>query len=661
MKKKIKKRKNLKRRIDFILLGIFFILTLLLIINVIKLSDIENLLRFIIIVGLIFIYSLFVIFRKRLNMVGSILIVILSLGFGYLNYAFDNIYSSLDNLTVTVNNTTIYLVGNEDYNKINDIKSSDKIAILSEDSDPETYSFAKEILSDKKLKSELVEYDDYISIIDALINQEIKFAFLPENYEDIYNVEREEKVELHLNLIYKDTKTTKVEEVHYDLSEPFTILLIGVDNLENSYNADTLMLVTFNPKTLKVTMLSIPRDTYTNINGTSTRHKINASGWNGDKSVVRTVENYMDIDINYYVKINFTGIVDLVDKLGGVEVDVPYAFCEQDSLRRFGEHMIYVDSGLQTLNGEQALALTRNRHYWKDICPAKYTSDGERSDLVRGENQQVVIKAIINKMMGIRDLEQFYSILDTASSNMSTNMSRETILSFYNVLKDIIKKLNASTADDIFNIERLTLNNYFATVSIGGLDLSILINYNESIEYNSKVMKKNLGLIQEDMIKTVSFDINEDYEKESVKFSKLTSNYEFLPNFVGKTLSEAVSYCNRKGLNCDTGNGDLTETIISQSIAPNSDIALLKTKVITFEVESRGVVEEKEEIVDKEPNKDSKVDDNKEENNISTPNDKEENVIDKEDEESPKKEETEIKEPENQEIDDKKEEKDEEV
>ena len=599
--------------------------------------------------------------------------VILSLGFGYLNYAFHNIYSSLDNLTVTVNNTTIYLVGNEDNDKINDIKSSDKIAILNKDNDTETYSFAKEILNDKKLKNELVEYDDYISIIDDLMNNKIKFAFLPENYEDIYNIEREERVELNLNLIHKDTKTTKVEEVHYDLSEPFTILLIGVDNLENSYNADTLMLVTFNPKTLKVTMLSIPRDTYTNINGTSTRHKINASGWNGDKSVVRTVENYMDVDINYYVKINFTGIVDLVNKLGGVEVNVPYAFCEQDSLRRFGEHMIYVDSGLQTLNGEQALALTRNRHYWKDICPAKYTSDGDRSDLVRGANQQLVIKAIINKMMGIRDLEQFYSILDTASSNMSTNMSKDTILSFYNVFKDMIKRLNASTADDMFNIERLTFKNYFATVFISGLDLSILINYNESVEYNSKAMKKNLGLIKEDMIKTVSFDINEGYEKENVNFSKLTSNYEFLPNFVGKTLSEAVSYCNRKGLDCDTSDGDLTEIIVSQSIAPNSDIALLKKKTITFMVENTEKVPEKDEIADKDPDKDIDKENNDKEsdndkdsnveddNNTSVPEDKEENVTDKKEEEIPEKEEPEIKEPENSEVDNKKEEANEEV
>lgn len=202
----------------------------------------------------------------------------------------------------------------------------------------------------------LVEYDGYLEIINALLNKEVMYAFLPENYNDIYNNSNttEDPVNLSFNILYKDQKVIEQENAPVnlkDVNEPFTILLMGTDIILDSYNADTLLLMTVNPKTLNITMLSIPRDTYATIACTGGKHKINASGWYGDKCVVKTVEKYLDIKINYYAKINFIGIVELVDKLGGIEVDVPYALCEQNSQRQFGDHIIYIDEGHQTLNG----------------------------------------------------------------------------------------------------------------------------------------------------------------------------------------------------------------------------------------------------------------------------------------------------------------------
>jgi LCP family protein required for cell wall assembly len=152
-----------------------------------------------------------------------------------------------------------------------------------------------------------------------------------------------------IKVLHSDSKKVEVELVNQDVNKPFTILLMGVDTLSSSYNADTLLLVTFNPDTLGATMLSIPRDTYTTIACTGGKHKINASGWYGDGCVVKTVAKYLDIDIDYYAKINFLGIVDLVDNLGGIEVDVPYALCEQNSKRQFGKNMIYVEEDFATV------------------------------------------------------------------------------------------------------------------------------------------------------------------------------------------------------------------------------------------------------------------------------------------------------------------------
>lgn len=585
----MKKKKNkVIKFIDWLILALFLILTIFLIINIIKLSDIENLIRIIAIIFLILLFIIITIFRKKKKLLFRIIIIILSIGYIFLNYTFYKIYSSLDNITVEVNTKVLYLVTSS--KKIEDIEdiTDEDIAVLSSEKDSEFYDLAEIILTNKELENKLVEYEDYIEIMNALLEDEIKYAFLPQNYEAIYNADKEEKKELDFNVLHTETKTTKSKRVKQpqSINEPFSMLLIGTDVIEDSYNADTLMLLTVNPKTLKVTMLSIPRDTYTTIAGTGSKHKINSSGWYGDERVVKTLENYLDIDINYYAKINFLGIVDLVNELDGIEVDVPYAFCEQNSQRQFGKNMIYVDAGPQTLDGEQALALSRNRHYWEGMCPSKYTTDGERSDLTRGKNQQLVIKALLNKMMTIRNINTFYGILDTVGQNMTTNMSRDTILSFYNVGKDIVKRLNKNTTDEIINIERLTFKSYSATVFISGMDLSMIVNYDESVKYISNQMKKNLGLMKEEPIKTFSFDINETYDPDEVKYKSLSSSLKTLPSFVGKTLSEAINYCNRNGIKYETTSTDLTSIITSQSISANTDISIIKSKTIIFEVKN---------------------------------------------------------------------------
>lgn len=609
-KKKSNKKKNKSIKIIDILIFITFsILTVLLIINLIKLSNIETLLRIIVSIVLSIILIITFIFKNKKKMLFRVLMIILSLIYIFINYAFYRVYSSLDNITSKVETKGICLVTNtSDIESIDDIKKDD-IAIVGKKLDEDFYNLAKEVLEEKDKSNKLVDYEGYFEIINALLNKEIKYAFLPENYSDIYiaGSSEEEVQELNFKVLY--TKQKVIENKEEDtpvkmLDEPFTMLLMGTDIILDSYNADTLMVLTVNPKTLKVTMLSIPRDTYATIACTGGKHKINASGWYGDACVVKTVSKYLGIDIDYYAKINFLGIVDLVDTLGGVEVDVPYSLCEQNSRREFGSSMVFVDEGLQTLNGEQALALSRNRHYWKGMCPAKYTTDGNRSDLTRGQNQQLVIKAIVSKLLSVRDLNQFYDILDTVGDNMSTNMSKDTILSFYNVGKSIVKKFNTSNTDELVNIERLTLKSYFANIYLSGMQLSTIVNYNESVKYVSNQMKKNLGLVKEKVIKDVSFDINEEYDPDAVKFNKLTTKVELLPNFVGKTLREATNYCSNKNLKCESSSNDLNNIIVSQSISENSDISTIRGKTITF-----GIKEDKNPITTKPSLDDKEQDD----------------------------------------------------
>ena len=118
---------------------------------------------------------------------------------------------------------------------------------------------------------------------------------------------------------------------------------MGVDSekegIENStFNGDSLMLLTFNPETLSTTMLSIPRDSYVPIAcfAGQRKNKITHAAWKGESCMIDTIQNFLDVKIDYYVKINFKGVVKLVDALGGVQVDVPYNLCEQNSNREWG-------------------------------------------------------------------------------------------------------------------------------------------------------------------------------------------------------------------------------------------------------------------------------------------------------------------------------------
>lgn len=108
---------------------------------------------------------------------------------------------------------------------------------------------------------------------------------------------------------------------------------------------------------------------------------------------------------------------------------MPYSFCEQNSKREFGNSTIYVKKGYQTLNGEEALAFSRNRKKNSEYCSSEWTQ-GNRDDFVRGNNQQAVIQAILNKMKQFTDITKIDDILEVISNNLDTNMTEETIFSF---------------------------------------------------------------------------------------------------------------------------------------------------------------------------------------------------------------------------------------
>ena len=309
----------------------------------------------------------------------------------------------------------------------------------------------------------------------------------------------------------EDKKTVKNSK---KLTEPFTILLIGVDseketmNANQAFNGDTLMLITFNPKTLNAVVFSIPRDTYVPIScRKNAQNKINSSAYGGTSCVINTIQNYTGINIDYYVKINFKGVVNLVDALGGITVDVGFKFCEQDSNREFGEHEICLKKGVQELNGEQALAFSRHRK----TLPL--------GDLQRVQNQQLVVEAIAKKATEINSINKFYAVLDAIANNIDTNMEKKQMLSFYEVAKTMLNKIS-NNENNFFTIEKTYLT---------GSDKSINGAYTfqaskESLNDIVNALKVNLEIKKPELIKTFNFSGQKEYEKRVYGKDLIKSN-----------------------------------------------------------------------------------------------------------------------------------------
>jgi len=224
---------------------------------------------------------------------------------------------------------------------------------------------------------------------------------------DSYQDDGREKSEL------RDTKVDPTED-------NVSILITGVDASDvrnNSDNArtDTLMLATLNKEDKSVKMLSIPRDSLVYIPEIGREEKINhAHAYGGMDATIGTVENLLDIPVDYYVKLNFEAFIEVVDAVNGIKADVPYELYEQNSKDK--ERAIHLMPGEQKLNGEEALALARTRKLDNDI--------------ERGKRQQEIIKAVANKAMSLNSILKYDDIIEAVGSNMTTNMTFGEMKSF---------------------------------------------------------------------------------------------------------------------------------------------------------------------------------------------------------------------------------------
>lgn len=418
--------------------------------------------------------------------------------------------------------SSLVVLKDSSYKSIDDVKDK-KIGMINDSNNIEGYTLPMEIVEEEKIDEEnIVSYDSFVEMLTDLYEEEIDAVFVSSSYVSMFVTEAGfEDIADKTKVIYEKNEKAAKKQSTSDktLNEPFTLLIMGVDSSSsslkksNSFNGDTLMLITFNPNTMNATILSIPRDTRVPIVCTKSKakNKINSTGAYGADCVKDTITNFTGIEIDYWVKVNFQGVISLVDALGGIEVDIPYAFCESNSQRKFGNNTIYLEKGLQTLNGEQTLAFARNRHPWPQYCGKKY-SNYTSNDFIRGQNQQQIIKAVVNKLKNIKSLSQIYDILDIVGDNIDTNVDKDTMITGFDTFKNIIFNSKNINSDDFIGTQRLYLSGYDNTIN----GIYYFEYYKQSLNEIVDAMEINLELKEPEMDKEFSFSINNPYEDTQI-------------------------------------------------------------------------------------------------------------------------------------------------
>ena len=194
--------------------------------------------------------------------------------------------------------------------------------------------------------------------------------------------------------------------------EAFNVYLTGIDQWESERGydlerSDVNMIMTINPKTKRILLTSIPRDAYVKLHTAQQMDKLTHTGVYGVDETLNTVEDWLGIDLNYYVKMNFSAAKDIINAMDGIKVYSPVAF--ESSLKGYK-----YKKGWNKMGGSKALYFARERHAF------------EGQDSIRVENQQRVIKAIIKKLTSSSTLIMKYGeIMEAAGDNLATNMPAE--------------------------------------------------------------------------------------------------------------------------------------------------------------------------------------------------------------------------------------------
>ena len=282
-------------------------------------------------------------------------------------------------------------------------------------------------LSNEGIVLEQKEYDSLNSLLEAFYDGEVESIIINESSRSqILDMESYADFDNNTRVVYQTSykveNTDKAKSVTDITSKPFNVLISGSDTrggFDENGRSDVIMIATVNPKTHTVLLTSVPRDFYVTTACDAgdgcmqgALDKITHTGIHGTNTTKRTVEQLLGIEINYTFKVGFDTVTELVDAVGGIDVNVEPGYECDNFLHAPG---LSVHAGVNHLNGEQALGYARERYAY---------TEGDRQ---RTKNQQQVLMGIVDKITSPAIVTNYASIMDAMSNTFSTTMSSSEI------------------------------------------------------------------------------------------------------------------------------------------------------------------------------------------------------------------------------------------
>lgn len=307
--------------------------------------------------------------------------------------------------------------------------------------------------------------------IDVILVSSTQYNMISEEIKDFKTDTKIIYTEKHE--LQTSTKTDNTASKYSIKSGKFNVYISGIDTSENISNvsrSDANILATVNTETHEVLLTSIPRDYYVTLHSYGAKDKLTHSGIYGINETIKTAEDILDTDINYYVRVNFTTVIKLVDKLGGIDVYSEYDFTS-NAAKAF-----HYNKGYNHLNGEEALAFSRERYAFNS------------GDNQRVKNQQAVIEAVIKKVLNSTTLLTKYTdILEALKGSFQTNIAQDDISA---LVKDQINNMSS------WSVKTNSLTGTGAsssTYSMGSTPLYVMVPSSTSVNDAKDKIDKVLG------------------------------------------------------------------------------------------------------------------------------------------------------------------------
>ncbi len=447
------------------------------------------------------------------------------------------------------------------YTSIDDLKDTTglKIGVIN-DGGAGVGTVGTNLINEAGINAQIITFDTTDDLFSALVGEEedenVDIAVFPASLRQRLLSDTEVDYAQYLDNIVdfysfeEKIKTGENVNANKDLyTEPFNILLIGFAPEDAAMTvglADSIILATVNPQTFTVSLTSIARDSYVDISCNGSRQKINAARGISRQCLMDTVSDVMGVDIDYYMEVNFQGVVDIVDAVGGITINNPVEFVGQDASGIRGDYTVLVPAGEVVADGQMALAFARERHAMPN------------GDFDRQQHQQEVIAAIVERLLTINDVNKAIKVMEAAGDNFSTNLSLNQLTGIFNYLVNHTNTVGIPTyyMIDIKNMRVTGYASWYYSYSMH-LPQWIYKLYNGSIAEAQACIKDVWGDYSTSDISQYAYQkffaeypyergqLYSDYFNEQEVHEEMPAYY---PLFTGKTYAEAVSAAAAKGI-----------------------------------------------------------------------------------------------------------------